>query len=226
MREKGIFIVIDGLDGSGKTTQVELLSKRLIEAGADIELFDFPQYGKKSAGPIEEYLSGKYGSASPEICYFFYAVDRFDSSFKIKKSLKHYKIAISNRYVTSNAAHQGGKIENDEESREYFKWLGNLEYEIFKIPKPSLNIILHLDPETSFRLAGEKYTQKARPIIHGNERDLHEKDFQHFVKAERVYLQIAKEFQNTSVIECMEEGKLLSPQEVHEKVWQMVNKLI
>lgn len=226
MRNKGIFIVIDGLDGSGKTTQVELLSKRLTDAGADVELFDFPQYGKKSAGLIEEYLSGKYGSASPEICSLFYAVDRFDASFGIKKALGHNKIAISNRYVTSNAAHQGGKIESDEEREKYFKWLGNLEYEIFKIPKPSLNIILHLDAATSFRLAGEKYIQKARPVVHGKERDLHEKDFEHFVKAEKVYLQIAREFQNTNIVECIEEDRLLSPQEIHEKVWRVVNKLI
>ncbi|HDH07740.1 MAG TPA: thymidylate kinase, partial [Candidatus Moranbacteria bacterium] len=144
----GKFIVIDGTDGSGKATQTKLLVERLKNDGHDVEIADFPQYGKKSAGLIEKYLNGKYGSAEevgPYRASIFYACDRYDASFKIRKAVEEGKIVISNRYVTANMGHQGGKIKDPEERKKYFNWLYNLEYETFSIPRPDLNIILHVD---------------------------------------------------------------------------------
>ena len=127
----GKFIVIDGTDGSGKATQTELLAEKLRYAGFDVALADFPQYGKKSAGPVEEYLNGKYGPAhevGPYRGSIFYALDRYDASFEIKEWLKQGKIVISNRYVTANMGHQGGKIKDLEEKRRFYEWLYELEY--------------------------------------------------------------------------------------------------
>ena len=110
-KQTGKFIVIDGTDGSGKATQTELLVKRLAQAGYEVVMADFPQYGQKSAGLVEHYLNGKYGTAldvGPYRASIFYAADRYDASFQIRQWLKEGKIVISNRYVTANMAHQGG----------------------------------------------------------------------------------------------------------------------
>src|SRR6185369_11731584 len=150
--QKGRFIVIDGTDGSGKTTQTNLLVEELKINGYQVEMTDFPQYGTKSAGLIEEYLNGKYGHVGPEAASIFYAIDRFDASFKIRHWLSEGKVVISNRYVTANAGHQGGKIADDLERMKFFKWLNNLEYVIFGIPKPDLNIILHMPAHMAQKL--------------------------------------------------------------------------
>lgn len=222
--QKGRFIVIDGTDGSGKATQTDLLVNELKVNGYPVEMTDFPQYGTKSAGLIEEYLNGKYGQVGPEAASIFYAIDRFDASFKIRQWLAEGKIVISNRYVTANAGHQGGKISDDIDRLKYFKWLDNLEYNIFNIPKPDLNIILHMPAEMAQKLVDKK-SAATRTYVNGKKRDLHEADIHHLKNAEKVYLQIAKLFPNTKLVECIYQGKLLSPGDVHNKVWELVRRI-
>ncbi len=221
---KGRFIVIDGTDGSGKATQTNLLVEELKLGGYEVEMTDFPQYGTKSAGLIEEYLNGKYGQVGPEAASIFYAIDRFDASFKIREWLAAGKIVISNRYVTANAGHQGGKIADDMDRLKYFKWLDNLEYNIFNIPKPDLNIILHMPAEMAQELVDKK-SADVRGYANGKKRDLHEADLNHLKNAEKVYLEIAKLFPNTKLVECVTNGKLQSPAEVHNKVWELVRRI-
>src|SRR4030042_2267814 len=137
----GKFIVFEGLDGSGKSTQSKLLVNHFKKERHKTIKIDFPQYGTRVAGLVEEYLNGKYGGSEevgPYRAAIFYACDRYDASFKIKKWLKEGKIVIANRYVTANMGHQGGKIANPLERKNYFSWLYELEYEIFNIPKPDL----------------------------------------------------------------------------------------
>ena len=223
--KKGKFIVIDGTDGSGKATQTELLVKRLRKEKCKVKVFDFPQYGTKSAGLVEEYLNGKYGAAQeigPYRASIFYACDRYDASFKIKKFLEDGFIIISNRYVTSNMGHQGGKIKNAKERKKYFDWLYNLEYKIFEIPKPDLNIILHVDAAVAQKLVDSKgarnYTKKKR--------DLHEKDIKHLRNAEKVYFEIAKSFPNFVFVECTKKGGIMPRELINNLVWKEVKKTI
>jgi len=216
--------VIDGTDGSGKATQTKLLLETLKAEGFDVEMTDFPQYGTKSAGLIEEYLNGKYGQVGPQAASIFYAIDRFDASFKIRGWLNAGKIVISNRYVTANAGHQGGKIADDIDRLKFFRWLDNLEYTIFAIPKPDLNIILHLPAEMAQKLVDKKSAGQ-REYANGKKRDLHEADLKHLKNAEKVYTEIAKLFPNTKLVECVRNGKLLSPAEVHNKVWDLVRRI-
>lgn len=222
--QRGRFIVIDGTDGSGKATQTNLLVEELKLSGYRVEMTDFPQYGTKSAGLIEEYLNGKYGQVGPEAASIFYAIDRFDASFKIRQWLDEGKVVISNRYVTANAGHQGGKIKDDLQRLKFFKWLDNLEYGIFNIPKPDMNIILHVPAQVAQELVDKK-TADQRVYANGKKRDLHEADLQHLLNAEKVYLQIAKLFPNTKLVECVSAGKLLSPNEIHNKVWELVRRV-
>lgn len=220
----GKFIVIDGTDGSGKKTQTDLLVEELKINGYEVEVTDFPQYGQKSAGMVEEYLNGKYGQVNPYAASLFYAVDRFDASFKIREWLDAGKIVISNRYVTANAGHQGGKIADRDERIAYFKWLDKTEYGIFNIPKPDLNIILHVPAEIAQRLVDSK-DAAAREYAGGKKRDLHEADLEHLKNAERVYMEIVHLFPNTKLVECVEKEELLSPAAVHNKVWELVRRI-
>jgi dTMP kinase len=222
----GKFIVIDGTDGSGKTTQMNLLLETLKLSGFAVEVADFPQYGQKSAGLVEEYLNGKYGQVNAYAASIFYAVDRFDASFKIRQWLSEGKIIICNRYVTANAGHQGGKIEDDAERIKYFRWLDNLEYTTFGIPKPDLNIILHVPAEISQQLVDKKdASMRAYAEGKNKKRDMHEADLDHLKNAERAYLEIAKLFPNTKLVECTVNNEMMSPKAIHNKVWELVRRI-
>jgi dTMP kinase len=218
---RGKFIVIDGSDGTGKATQTKLLIKRLQKAGHKVKFEDFPQYGKKSAGPVEDYLTGQYGNAKdlgPYVPSMFYAVDRFAAAERIRRHLKQGFIVVCNRYVTSNMAHQGGKIENSAAREKYFKWLTELEYKFFKIPKPDQEIILHLPAKVSYKLL-----KKRGPTyyIGSVKRDIHEMDIKHLMNAEKIYLQIAKRF-HYPVIQGFINNQLLTPQEISDKVYAVI----
>ena len=221
----GKFFVIDGTDGSGKTVQCKLLIERLEKEGYKVKSADFPQYGQKSAGLVEEYLNGKYGQVNPYASSIFYAVDRFDASFKIRQWLEEGYVVVCNRYVTANAGHQGGKITDPQERKKYFDWLLNLEHSMFGIPKPDINIILHVPAETS-QLLVDKKDSSVRKYVDGKKRDLHEADMEHLKNAERVYLELADIFPNTELVECMENKKLLSIEEIHEQVWDIVKNML
>lgn len=224
--KKGKFIVIDGTDGSGKATQAKLLIKRLKKEGYKVELADFPQYGKKSAGLVEEYLNGKYGEAKevgPYRASIFYACDRYDASFRIRKALSDGKIIIANRYAASNMAHQGGKIKNTGDRKIFLKWLDNLEFGVFDIPRPDLNIILHVDAAVAQKLVDNK---GHRDYVRGKKRDIHEADIKHLRDAEKIYLEIAENFPGFSLIECTRSGKIISRDEINDMVWEKVKKIV
>ena len=221
---KGCFIMIDGIDGSGKKTQLDLLVSRLKNSGFTVHTNHFPQYGTKSAGLVEEYLNGAYGTAeevSPEQASIFYAVDRYAASFKIRKWLQEGKIVITNRYVASNMGHQGGKIADPVKREDFFRWNDQLEFGIFNIPKPDINIILHVTPEIAQELVDKK---TARSYIQGAKRDIHEDNLSHLRNAEQTYLLITRLFPEYTLIECVEGGNLLSVEEIQKKVWQFVER--
>src|SRR3989338_1857508 len=174
--KKTLFIAIEGTDGSGKSIQTELLVKHLKKAGKKVGRIDFPQYGQKSAALIEDYLNGKFGSAKevgPSRASIFYALDRYAASFKIKNWLSQGRIVVANRYLASNMGHQGGKIKNAKERKKFFDWIYDLEYNIFKIPKPNINFILRVPPKISQQLVDKK---SAREYLQGKKRDIHEDD--------------------------------------------------
>lgn len=217
-----MFIMIDGIDGSGKSVQSELLIERLRKEGRPVEIISFPQYGQKSAGPVEEYLNGLYGTAEevgPYRASILYAVDRFVAAFKIRKWLDDGKIVIANRYVASNMGHQGGKIKDAEARKKFFAWNDDLEYNIFRIPRPDLNIILHVPAAVAQTLVDKK---GHREYLAGAKRDIHEDDLHHLENAEAAYLEIARTFPNFELVECVENSQLLPIEEIHKKVWEIV----
>ncbi|MDD5490062.1 MAG: thymidylate kinase [Candidatus Moranbacteria bacterium] len=225
-RKKGLFIVFDGTDGSGKATQTELLVKKLEEEGHKVEKIDFPQYGKKSAALVEEYLRGGYGTAEevgPYRASIFYACDRYAAGVKIQKWLRDGKIVIANRYVTANMGHQGGKIKKKSERKKYFEWLHNLEYKIFEISKPDINLILHVEAEIAQKLALKK---RKKRYLKSNKADIHELDLKHLKNAEKIYIEIAEMMPDILLIECMKGENLMSKRDVGELVWNKVVKFL
>ena len=231
---KGKLIAFDGLDGSGKATQANLLVKYLQEQGFDAAIIDFPQYGTKSAGLVENYLNGKYGGpedVNPYLASIFYACDRYDSSFLIKKWLRDGKIVVSDRYVGSNIGHQGGKIKEKQERVKFIKWLYNLEYQIFGIPKPNVTFILKTSPKISWKMTGEqndeKKKEKRRFYLGEKIRDIHEDDLSHLKPAFLSYLEASQEFpQDFKVIECLENDELLAPEIIHQKILKHIKEIL
>lgn len=230
----GKLIAFEGLDGSGKSTQTKLLVERLKKEGYRTVMIDFPQYGQKSAGLIEEYLNGKYGPSEkvgPYRASIFFACDRYDASFKIRNWLKGGKIIVSDRYVGSNIGHQGAKIKNKEERKEFIKWLCALEYDIFEIPKPKICFILKTFPKLSKKMApkiNDSEKKKKRLLYLGRKkRDIHEEDIRHLQNSLDSYLQVAKEFpKDFKIIECTENGKFLPVDLIHQRIWKMVEKIL
>lgn len=221
---KWLFVVIDGTDGSWKWTQTKLLVDRLRSEWYNVEMADFPQYWKKSAWMVEEYLNWNLWTAEevwPYRASIFYAVDRYEAAPRIKKWLEEWKIVISNRYVSSNMWHQAGKIHNLEERDKFLDWLDDFEYWLFGIPRPDMNVLLYMPTEIWQQLVDKKwkreYTEKKR--------DIHEANLQHLKDAAEAYKYVAKKY-NRIIIDSAPNGKLKSIEEISNELRDVImNKI-
>ncbi len=213
----GKLIVIDGIDGAGKTTQINLLSQYLINKNIPNEVISFPQYGKNEyARQITDYLEGKLGKLEEVDPYFIaraYALDRLTSKDLINSWLNEGKLVIANRYVSANEAHIGATVEK-EKREEFIKWIDQLEYETNGMPKEDLTILLNIDPSLGQQNALGK-----------NQPDIHEKDLKHLEEAAKIYLEISNFQENWVVINCMENGQMKSKQLIHKEIIEVLIKL-
>lgn len=222
MKQRGLFIAIEGTDGSGKTTQAKLLVRALRRAGYPVATVDYPRYGQPSAYFVEQYLNGRYGTAKavgPWRGSLFYALDRFAEAHRVRRWLGQGRVVVANRFTWSNAAHQGGKVAGAAARKKFWRWLFNLEFKALGIPKPNLTIVLHVPARLAQALVSRKPAR--RYLKAGIKRDLHEADLKHLKAAEQVYLALAK-FSGARLVECVERGRLLAPKEVHQRVWRAV----
>jgi len=225
---KGLFIVIDGIDGSGKKTQTEALKNKLQEAGHSVETIDFPQYKTNFFGKtVSRYLSGELGSAkevSPFIASVLYGADRFESSEKIRSWLNEGKVVIADRYTSSNQIHQGGKIKDSKERKEFLDWLDEMEFGVFKIPRPDLIVFLNVPSDFSRQLLENADAKNRKRDYSKNEIDIHEADFDHLEDAREGALKLVKEKNNWIDIKCTKDNKLLSVEEISEKIWEKIKQ--
>ncbi len=224
---KGKFIVLEGIDGSGKSVQFKKLLDYLSSKNQNFVPFDFPQYEKPSSYFAKEYLAGHYGlpeDVGPRRASLFFALDRFDASIEIQKALDLGSIVLSNRYVASNMGHQGATITNKEERTEFFKWISNLEFEVLKIAKPDLNIFLHVPAEVSFNLIQERERKGERGSA---KRDIHELSLDHLRNAEESYLDLVEVFKDEfCMIECTENGQMMTIDQIHAKIVDKVGTFL
>ncbi len=224
---RGKFIVIEGTDGSGKNEQTMRLVKHLEREGYNVASFDFPRYNEPSSWFVSEYLRGGFGTleeVGSKTASLFYALDRYAAAPHIRSAIDEGVMVVSNRYVASNLGHQGSKIDDEGERGQYFQWDYDLEYVVNGIPQPDLNIILHLPAEIAQKFVDQKTERK---YLSGKKRDIHESDLNYLIRTEKVYEQLSvlypKEF---TVVECIENGNLLSLDQVHDKVWDIIEKTI
>jgi dTMP kinase len=225
---QGKFIAIEGTDGSGKNEQTVRLVRRLKDAGVKVASFEFPRHGEPSSWFVDEYLNGVFGTlqdVSAKTASLFYALDRYAAAPAIRAALAAGDVVIANRYVASNLAHQGSKYDDVDERARYFAWNYDVEYRANGIPKPDLSIILHVPAAVAQGLVDKK---PARSYLGGErKRDIHEADVGHLRRTEEVYRQLAATFPDDfTIVECFENEALLSVEDVHEKVWAIVSRVL
>lgn len=227
--QKGKLIVIDGIDGSGKATQVKILKQRLLKEGFKVKTIDFPRYENNFFGSlIGEYLSGLHGdfiAMDSKIASILYAADRFESSKQIKKWLDEGCVVLADRYATANQIHQGGKIDDLKKRKEFLAWLYKMEYGVFGIPKPDLVIYLDVPFEVSKMWLQKKVTQRKKIYLNGR-KDVAEDNLLHLKNSRNSALLLEKENKNWVKVECCRGNICMSLEQVGEEVYKIVKKKI
>ena len=223
MNKKGKLIVLEGIDGSGKSTQYRLLCERCKACGIPFENIVFPRYTEPSSALIRMYLNGEFGENPADVNAYaastFYAVDRYASY--VTDWGEYYQnggVILSDRYTTSNAVHQGSKV-SDEELPEFFDWLYDLEYTRMGLPKPDLVIYLDVDVETSL----ERMAQ--RRASDGSKADIHEKDPAYLESCLKLGHRAASHY-GWTMISFKENGRMRDVEEKHEEIFRIVKQVL
>lgn len=205
----GRLIVLDGLDGSGKTTQFTLLGEYMAEHGIHYKQISFPDYEQPSSALVKMYLEGKFGSSPDAVNAYaassFYAIDRY-ASYKLfwESAYLQGELILAARYTTSNAIHQMAKLPKQEWDA-YLTWLEEYEYGLLGLPKPDMAIFLDMPPGVSQRLLSARYGgDEAR-------KDIHERDKQYLMQCRETALYAAGKL-GWQVVACGE-GNMPLPQE-------------
>lgn len=215
----GKLIVIEGLDGSGKSTQLELLEKNLKAKGVDCKAVSFPNYDNPSSTLVKMYLGGEFGKKPGDVNAFaasvFYSVDRY-ASFKADWG-NYYNdggTIVSGRYTTSNAVHQCSKLPESEWTS-FLDWLYDFEYNKIAIPKPDKVIFLDMPIEVSQKLLSKRYK--------GDEtkKDIHESDTEYLAKCRKAAVFTA-EYSNWEIIPCSENGEARTIEDIAQDVLNSV----
>jgi dTMP kinase len=214
---QGKLFVIDGPDGIGKSTQLNLLKEYFDHHGVPYESMHFPTHGEGYYGClVDEYLGGKFGSfneVDPTHSAFLYAMNRKENSKKIKSWLDSGKAVILDRYVSSAMAHQAAGYKTKEERSDFYTWLFSLEFDTNKIPKPDKVIIFESDLDTILLSVKER-----------GRSDIHEKDSDHLRKALNVYREIALKF-NYDLIKVDYNGSFRSRESIHSDVLNAIKAI-
>jgi len=219
MAKKGKLIVFDAIDGSGKTTQVKLLTKRLRQHKKKIYLTDFPQYENSFFGTmVGQYLHGKFGKTektNPYLISLLYALDRFEARDYMWKCLNKGTVIISDRYSPANKIHQAPKLKTSAERQKFLRWLDQMEFDVLEIPKPDLVFFLDVTPSITRKLM----------IARGN-RDMHETNYRHQQQAYKMCQYLSRIYTHWKRVPCLRNGKLLAPEVIHERAWKEVQKVL
>jgi dTMP kinase len=220
------FIVMEGLDGAGKSTQIELLKNYLDRRNIEYRYIHFPQTDYPANSPVygdmvANFLKGEYGDikqVNPYLVALLYAGDRYNAGARIREWLEAGYFVLLDRYVYSNMAFQGAKFSRPEEKQELRRWIEHLEYEYHRIPKPVLSIFLRMPFDFVRRKLADTRKGTDRTYLDGKD-DIHESSLEFQEKVEKEYLQLVEENNDFHLINCFDgSGKTLSPGEIHQKV--------
>lgn len=221
--EKGKLIVLEGIDGSGKSAQYRLLCEHLAEDGIAYHHIVFPRYDNDSSALIRMYLGGEFGSKPTDVNAYtasaFFAVDRFASfSTDWGKLYNDGGFILSDRYTTSNAVHQGGKLP-DSELETFFEWLYDFEYVKIGLPVPDLVLYLDVDVETSLR------RMHSRQVKTNTDADIHEKDAAYLANCLRV-ADKAADFYGWTRIDFKKNGVERELEEKHDEIYSIIKSTL
>ena len=221
---KGRLIVIEGTDGSGKSTQFARLCQRAEQEGYPFQRLVFPQYQEPSSALIRMYLDGEFGSkpgdVNPYAASAFYAVDRYASWKKVWQA--HYEaggLVLADRYTTSNAVHQTSKLPVDERG-EFLTWLSEFEYDRMGLPAPDLVIFLDMPTEKAVEMLRQREENT------NTKADIHETDTAYLADCRQAAIQAAETY-GWKRISCLnEQGELRPIEEIHQEIWQAAEPLL
>ena len=211
----GKLIVIEGTDGSGKSTQFRLLTEAVAKRGFEFRKLVFPQYQEESSALIRMYLGGQFGDKPSDVNAYaasaFYAVDRYASYKKVWGGwYEDGGLVLSDRYTTSNAVHQASK-EKEENRAEFLRWLYEFEYDKLGLPRPDLTIYLDVPTEYTEQL------MRGREAPTGTSADIHEQDLDYLATCRRMG-KTAAQYYGWTVIDCVREGKMRTIEDIHEEI--------
>jgi dTMP kinase len=217
------FIVIEGLDGSGKSTQIKNLRRYLEQKDLAYEYLHFPRTDSRIYGDlISRFLRGELGdieTVNPYLIALIYAGDRNDAKGLINQWLSQDKLVIVDRYVYSNIAFQCAKLNTEEEKKELSHWIKDLEFNYYSLPQPNINIFLDVPFEFTKHNLTKRRSGHDRDYLNGKE-DIHEKNIEFQNEVRNIYLNEAKDDIRLNIISCADENGVMSEQQV------VFNKLI
>lgn len=219
----GKLIVIEGLDGSGKSTQLDVLVNSLKQLSYNCKSVSFPDYNSNSSALVKMYLSGEFGKNPGDVNAYasslFYAVDRYAS---FKKDWQDFYCAggtvVCGRYVTSNAVHQASKLDKNERA-DFFEWLYDLEYNKVGIPKPDLVIFLDMPIAVSQKMLCDRY--KGDDL----KKDIHERDVSYLNKCREAALFAAK-YSGWSIVNCAKNSTARAIDDIAAEILELVKKVL
>ena len=217
---KGKLIVIEGSDGSGKTTQTKLLIEELKKRKVKIRQIEFPRYYTSFHGDIvARFHRGEFGTidaVSPYLISLAYALDRLSLRDELNEWLKKGYTVIANRYVPSSLAHQAAKMP-EREREKFVEWLSELEYRVHKMPKEDLVIYLFVPWQIGMELS-----QQARKEYLKGKKDIAEVNSKHLEETEKMYHYLLKKKKNWVKIDCVKNGNLKSKEEIQKEIQKLI----
>ena len=217
-----MLIVLEGLDGAGKSTQVKLLKEYIQNKGEKLEYLHFPRFDAPVYGDlIAKFLRGDVGAIDqvhPQLVALLFAEDRRDAAKQIREWLDDGRCVLLDRYVYSNIAYQCSKIKDKERARELRDWIFELEYNIYKIPRPDVNLFLDVPISFVDKKLKENREGEDREYLQGKE-DIHEANIQFQIDVRELYLEQTVLDNDFVRVECSgTEGQMLPPQEIFANI--------
>ena len=215
--------IIEGIDGSGKATQLSLLKDNLEKAGKTVMPISFPNYSDRSSGPVKMYLEGELGKDPSDVSAYaassLFAIDRFASYKKTwEKPYKDGTVIISDRYVLSNIIHQASKLP-DGEKKAFVECLYDLEYNKLGIPKPTASFFLDVPPEVSMKNIEKRYSGDE------SKKDIHEQNRQYMTDCYRTAKEILP-LLGVKAVDCTKNGEMRPAGEIGEKIFAEIEKIL
>jgi dTMP kinase len=225
--DKGKFIVIDGLDGSGKKTQLDLLVDYCDKKKIETATVDFPQYYKTFFGKlVGRYLNGEFGGleeTNPYLASLTYAGDRWQAKERMEQAINSGQLLLANRYVSSSMGFMAAKFGKKKEQKKFVEWLKKLEFKVYGIPEPDLVIYLQVPPDIGQKLVLKKGRRKY--VGDKNSHDLHEENKSYLEKVEQIYLDHVDNEPKWKKIACLNQNnELRGKNEIHEKIVKLLQK--